>query len=256
MKQILIISIFCLLNVSTTKSSDVLKEIEANMVFVKGGTFTMGCTSEQESDCAVDEKPAFRAAVSDFYMGKYEVTQKQWQEIMGKNPSRFQGCDDCPVENVNWPDIQEFITKLNQKTGKNYRLPTEAEWEYAARGGNKSQGYKYAGSNDINAVAWHHDNSNSKTHPVGQKLPNELGLYDMTGNVWEWCDDWYDAYPAGDSNKVYNNPRGSSSDTFRGSRGGAWSIYAKFCRVSIRNYFSYGNKGDDLGFRLCYTSGK
>ena len=138
---------------------------------------------------------------------------------MGSNPSRYTGDDNLPVEQVSWKDVQEFIQKLNALTGKTYRLPTEAEWEYAARGGNQSQGYKYAGSNTVGDVAWHYGNSDHKTHPVGQKQPNELGLYDMSGNVWEWCQDWYGDY----SSSAQTNPTGPSSGSYRVLRGGSWS---------------------------------
>jgi len=158
-------------------STTTLKSDDIEMVFVKGGTFTMGCTSEQGNDCDDDEKPAHQVTLSDFYIGKYEVSQKQWKTIMGSNPSYFSNCDNCPVEKVSWNDIQEFIKKLNQKTGKSYRLPTEAEWEYAARGGAQSRGYKYSGSNNLVDVGWYGDNSGSKTHPVGQKKANELVPY-------------------------------------------------------------------------------
>ncbi len=216
------------------------------MVFVKGGTFQMGCTSEQ-SDCNDDEKPVHTVTVSDFYMGKYEVTQKQWKEIMGNNPSYFKG-DNLPVERVSWNDIQEFLKKLNQKTGMNYRLPTEAEWEYAARGGVKSRGYKYAGSNDIDEVAWHDGNSGNKTHPVGQKKANELGIYDMSGNVWEWCSDWYSSSYYGSSPQ--NNPQGPSSGLHRVARGGSWYDYARYCRVARRDFSGPGIRYYALGFRL------
>jgi serine/threonine protein kinase len=217
------------------------------IVFVKGGTFTMGCTSEQ-SNCYSNEKPAYQVTVSDFYMGKYEVTQKQWREVMGTDPPelRFKGCDECPVERISWNDIQELLNKLNQKTGKKYRLPTEAEWEYAASGGAERRGlsgaevsrsarYKYAGSNNIDEVAWYYGNSNNKTHPVGQKQPNKLGLYDMSGNVWEWCSDWYgsDYY----SKSPRNNPQGPSSGSGRVVRGGSWSSSVRACRVSDRNWY-------------------
>jgi formylglycine-generating enzyme required for sulfatase activity len=222
---------------------------EGQMVFVKGGTFTMGCTAEQGGDCGGDERPAHRVAVGDFYLGKYEVTQAQWRAVMGSNPSFFKGCDRCPVENVSWDDAQEFIRRLNQLTGKRYRLPTEAEWEYAARGGELSRGYKYAGSDDPDAVAWYDGNSGGKTHPVGGKTPNELGLYDMTGNVWEWCQDWYGSdYYSGSPSA---NPQGPASGSFRVYRGGSWYFIAKNCRVADRFYYSPDYRSSNLGFRLC-----
>jgi len=208
------------------------------MVFVKGGSFMMG-----SNDGGSDEKPIHRVTVSDFYIGKYEVTQKLWKEVMGSNPSRFKG-DDRPVEQVSWNDVQEFIRKLNKKTGGNYRLPTEAEWEYAARGGAKSRGYKYAGSNNIGEVAWY--DVNSGTHEVGTKKPNELGIYDMSGNVWEWCSDWKGDYSSGSQ----TNPTGPSSGSSRVYRGGSWINIAWHCRVANRNLSSPFNSDDNLGFRL------
>jgi formylglycine-generating enzyme required for sulfatase activity len=208
------------------------KAFEPEMVRVEGGTFTMGCTSEQGGDCYGYEKPAHQVTVSGFQMGKYEVTQAQWRAVMGSNPSHFSGCDDCPVENVSWNDAQAYISKLNQQTGKKYRLPTEAEWEYAARGGNKSKGYKYAGGTDIGSVAWYSSNSSSKTHAVGQKQANELGIYDMSGNVWEWCEDWHGDY----SSSPQTNPKGPQSGSNRVLRGGSWDDLAEFCRVSDRSY--------------------
>jgi formylglycine-generating enzyme required for sulfatase activity len=221
--------------------------VNIDMVAVKGGTFKMGCTSGQ-SDCDDDEKPVHSVTVDDFYIGKYEVTQAQWKAIMGSNPSHFDDCgSNCPVKKVSWKKVQEFIKKLNQKTGKNYRLPTEAEWEYAARGGSKSKGYKYAGSNSIGTVAWYNDNSGSETHPVGQKQPNELGLYDMSGNVYEWCSDWYGDY----SSSSQTNPKGPSSGSNRVLRGGSWYYNARYCRVASRdsripNFSDYNR----FGFRL------
>ena len=214
-----------------------------DMVYVEGGTFTMGATSEQGSDVKDNEKPAHSVTLSSYYIGKYEVTQKQWVEIMGSNPSLFKG-DNLPVENVSWYDVQEFLRRLNAKTGKRYRLPTEAEWEYAARGGNRSWGYKYSGSNDIGTVAWYDVNS---THPVGSKSPNELGIYDMTGNVWEWCSDWADSY----SSTAQTNPQGPATGTFRVLRGGSWYNFARFCRVSYRaSDLSPDYRRNHCGFRL------
>jgi formylglycine-generating enzyme required for sulfatase activity len=221
-----------------------LNDFGIEMVYVKGGTFQMG-----SNDGDSDEKPVHTVTVSDFYIGKYEVTQKQWREIMGNNPSNFKNCDNCPVEMVSWNDVQEFIKKLNQKTGKNYRLPTEAEWEYAARGGSQSRGYKYAGSNNIGEVAWYDDNSSSKTHAVGGKKPNELGIYDMSGNVYEWCSDWYGNYSAGSQ----RNPQGPTSGTIRVLRGGGWGSGAGVCRVSGRFLNAPGGRDRNSGFRLAVS---
>jgi formylglycine-generating enzyme required for sulfatase activity len=222
-----------------------------NMVRVRGGTFTMGCTTEQGSDCDSDEKPAHQVTVSDFYIGKYEVSRKEWREVMGGDPPEFwfKGCDACPVGGVSWDDIQQFISKLNAKTGKTYRLPTEAEWEYAARGGLQSRGYKYAGSNSLDEVAWYDGNSGIESQPVGQKKANELGLYDMSGNVDEWCvDDWHDSYfGAPSTGRAWvDSPRASC----RVFRGGSSFLHAQFCRVSFRSYSSPSTRGGNLGFRL------
>ena len=217
------------------------------MVYVAGGTFTMGCTNEQGDDCWGVEKPAHSVTLSGFYMGKYEVTQAQWKAVMGSNPSHNKG-DNLPVENVSWDDVQAFIRKLNQLTGKRYRLPTEAEWEYAARGGNQSRGYKYAGGNNIDEVAWYDGNSGERTHPVGKKRPNELGLYDMSGNVWEWCSDWYDEDYYG--NSPQNNPQGPASGSYRVLRGGSWSDYAIYCRSAYRYGYTPDSRSGSIGFRL------
>ena len=211
------------------------------MVYVEGGTFQMG-----SNDGEADEKPVHSVTLNSFNIGKYEVTQKQWQDVMGSNPSNFTGCNNCPVEKVSWNDVQDFIQRLNTKTGSNYRLSTEAEWEYAARGGNKSRGYKYSGGDDIEAVAWYDDNSGSKTHTVGQKQANELGIYDMSGNVWEWCSDWYGNY----SSNSQNNPKGYSSGSARVYRGGGWAGYAQYCRASNRGNGGPGGRGGRMGFRL------
>ncbi len=227
-----------------------IKSIEENMVWVEGGSFKMGCTSEQEGDCWDYERPAHRVELDGFFISKYEVTQEQWLGIMGNNPSSFNDCRQCPVEKVNYKDIEEFIQKLNQQTGKNYRLPTEAEWEYAARGGNQSQGYKYSGSNEINEVAWHKHNADGKTHPVGQKSPNELDIYDMSGNVWEWCSDWEGEY----NSQQQINPQGSDTGIKRIGRGGSWVNVSQYARVSFRSTDIPKRRGSALGFRLASST--
>ena len=215
------------------------------MIFVEGGIYIMGCTSEQGEDCYGSEKPAHSVTVSDFYMGETEVTQALWKAVMGSNPSSFKS-DNLPVENVSWNDCQEFVKKLNQLTGKIFRLPTEAEWEYAARGGKNHSGYKYSGSNSIGDVAWYWGNSGSKTYSVKSKKPNALGLYDMSGNVWEWCLDWYENY----SSAAQADPIGLSSGTRRVLRGGGWYNGVGSCRVSCRNDSNSDNRCNDFGFRL------
>ena len=229
---------------TSTEQSD--STLDIPMVYVEGGTFTMGASAD-DSEADVWEKPAHRVTVSSFYIGKYEVTQAQWKAVMGTNPSLFKG-DNLPVEQVSWNDVQEFIRKLNAQTGKTYRLPTEAEWEFAARGGNSSRGYKYSGSNDIGSVAWYKSNSNSQTHPVGTKAPNELGIYDMTGNVWEWCSDWYSSSYY--SNSPSTNPKGPTSGSRRVLRGGSWFSSAGDCRVSSRVTCNLDSGRGDIGFRL------
>ena len=228
---------------------DYTDPIAGAMVYVKGGTFTMGCTPEQGSDCDDYERPAHEVKLSDFYIGKYEVTQSVWQSVMGNNPSDFRG-DNLPVENVSWNDIQEFIRKLNERTGKSYRLPTEAEWEYAARGGNKSNSYKYSGSNNAGDVAWIYDNSVGRTHSVGTRNANELGIYDMSGNVWEWVQDWYGEYSGGQ----LTNPTGYSSGSTRVVRGGSWGLDAWRARVSDRYSDGLDFRYYLLGFRLARSS--
>ena len=219
--------------------------VSFTMIRVEGGTFTMGATSEQGSDAYDNEKPAHQVTLSSYFIGETEVTQALWNAVMGSNPSKFKG-KDRPVECVSWDDCQEFIRKLNALTGKTFRLPTEAEWEYAARGGKKSQGYKYSGSNSLAGVAWYRDNSGIETLPVKTKSPNELGLYDMSGNVWEWCQDWHGSY----SSTSQTNPTGPSSGSGRMARGGGWGSFAGFCRVSYRFSFTPDNRFSGLGFRL------
>ena len=223
----------------------VIQNLISNMVHVEGGTFTMGATSEQGSDAWDDERPTHQVTLSSFSIGKYEVTQEEWEAVMGNNPSNFKGAKK-PVEQVSWNDCQAFIRKLNELTGRNFRLPSEAEWEFAARGGTKSIGYKYAGGDNIGNVAWYTDNSGSTTHDVGQKSPNELGLYDMSGNVFEWCQDWYGSY----SSSSQTNPKGAISGSDRVNRGGSWGNYGWRCRVSNRNGDTPSDRNYYLGFRL------
>ena len=230
---------------SKPSNEAIIQRLVKNMVYVEGGTFTMGATSEQGSDAESDEKPIHQVTLSSFSIGKYEVTQEEWEAVMGNNPSSFKG-SKRPVERVSWNDCQEFIRKLNTMTGKHFRLPTEAEWEYAARGGNKTIGYKYAGSDNFDRVAWCNNNSGDTTHDVGQKSPNELGLYDMSGNVWEWCADWYGSY----NSNSQTNPSGPSSGSYRVRRGGSWINSAWCCRVSYRGRSSPGSTSYDLGLRL------
>lgn len=213
----------------------IIKNILANMVFVEGGDFKMGSDSK---DANRDEKPMHTEKVSSFYIGKYEVTQKEWKTIMGENPSSFTG-EDLPVDNISWEECQEFIEKLNHKTGKTFRLPSETEWEYAAKGGKKSKGYTYSGGNDLGKVAWYNGNSGNKTHRVGIKLPNELGLYDMSGNVWEYTSDSW--------NDNYDSPRNSRNKV---RRGGGWDYAANGCRVTYRVAQGRYNRRSSFGLRL------
>ena len=207
------------------------------MVYVAGGTFQMGSNNGES-----DEKPIHTVTVSSFYMDQTEVTQAEYRKVMGKNPSSFSGCDACPVEQVRWYDANEYAKKVGK------RLPTEAEWEYAARGGNKSKGYTYSGSNNPDAAGWYDNNSRSKTHPVAQKQPNELGLYDMSGNVWEWCSDWYDkGYYSG---SPQTDPQGSNSGEDRVLRGGSWNNNDNSCQVANRSGSNPDYRSSYRGFRL------
>ena len=258
--------------------------VSFEMIAVKGGTFTMGATSEQGSDANSDERPTHSVTLSDYYIGKFEVTVAQFREFINETNYRTDAdkdggsyiwngsswekrngvnwkCDasgkmrgswedNHPVIHVSWNDAKAYCEWLSRKTGQSFRLPTEAEWEYAARGGNKSRGYKYSGSNSINDVAWYTSNSGSKTHQVGTKSPNELGIYDMSGNVWEWCQDWYGNYSSGSQ----TNPTGPSSGSTRVRRGGSWCNFAEYCRVSYRISYSPDYRDDILGLRL--ASGK
>ena len=221
--------------------------VQFRMKYVEGGTFMMGASGDDsEAFYFYDEKPAHKVTLDSYYIAETLVTQELWQAVMGNNPSKFKGDIHRPVETVSWNDCQEFIKKLNRLTGKKFSLPTEAQWEYAARGGMKSKGYKFSGSNNLGVVAWYDGNSGSETHPVAQKQPNELGLYDMTGNVWEWCQDWYRAY----SSIAQNNPQGPGSGDYRVLRGDCWRNDSGYCRVSYRNFNNPDCRYYYFGLRL------
>ena len=234
-----------------TESSDIqtftVNGVTFKMVTVEGGTFTMGGTSEQGA-VASDEKPTHSVTLSTYLIGKTEVTQELWQAVMGTNPSTTKG-NSFPVVKVSWNDCQTFIKKLNALTGKNFRLPTEAEWEYAARGGNKSKAYKYSGSSTIGNVAWYKANAGI-IKPVASMQPNELGIYDMSGNVWELCNDWYGNY----SGEAQTNPIGPASGDYRVQRGGSCATSADQCRISYRGAADPTAPFDHVGLRLCLST--
>ena len=224
-----------------------VRGVPFNMVYVEGGTFLMGATDEQEDFATDKEYPQHVVTLSSFYIGQTQVTQELWEAVMGDNPSVNRGDNQRPVENITWYDCQDFISKLNTLTGKEFSLPTEAQWEYAARGGRYSQGYKYSGSNITDEVAWHDSNSKDSTHPVASKMPNELGLYDMSGNVWEWCNDYYEAY----ASKPQVDPTGPETGSKKVMRGGSYFSTSDYGRVS--NRFSPPSllfKAHPLGLRL------
>ncbi len=258
----------------------IIGRLESNMIYVEGGSFMMGCTPE-EIGCSGDEHPRHEITLSSYYISKYEVTKKEfgefvrqtdyktdaekegwsyvwngseWNKETGVNwrhnvSGRGNQGDDHPVIRVSWNDAVAYSEWLSKKTGKSYRLPTEAEWEYASRGGNQSRGYLYSGSNKIDLVAWYDGNSGGKTHAIGEKRANELGLYDMTGNVWEWCSDWYgkDYYNV---SKGKSNPIGPTSGTDRVRRGGSWYHAPKICRVAFRSRFTPSFRFINVGFRV------
>ena len=223
------------------------KKVSFKMMPVEAGTFTMGATEEQQSPES-DEKPAHSVTITDdYYMGETEVTQELWEAVMGNNPSKFSGSTN-PVEQVSWDDCQEFIKKLNTLTGEQFRMPTEAEWEFAARGGNKSKGYQYSGSDNLDDVAWYGENwKTGSTHPVKKKASSELGIYDMSGNVWEWCLDWYGSSY---SSSLQTNPTGPATGSCRVIRGGSWDDNAKACRLSRRGNIEPEDGANFLGLRL------
>ncbi len=218
-----------------------------DFILVEGGEYFMG-----DDNGRYDwEKPAHRVKVSSFYIGQYPLTQSLWQVITGENPSEFKG-ENRPVDNVSWNDVQDFIIKLNEQTGQQFRLPTEAEWEYAARGGKYSQGYTYSGSDQLKQVGWYEENSNGETHEVGLMLANELGVYDMSGNVWEWCADWFGEkyYEKCRIDGVVENPHGPGSSGDRVIRGGSYFYSRMYCRATDRYWDRPGDRRNSFGFRL------
>ncbi len=234
------------LDVNQTSQRYVAYGVPFTMVIVDGGTFRMGATSEQASEANYDEYPVHQVTLSTYTIGQTQVTQELWEAVMGYNPSLGVINPQNPVENVSWFECQRFISDLNTLTGCQFRLPTEAEWEFAARGGNKSKHYKYSGSNNYDEVAWCELNSNDRTQPVGTKKANELGIYDMSGNVWEWCYDWWDMY----SNASCVDPTGPETGTDRVCRGGCMEGHVRFCRIGYRQYYSPETARRDLGLRI------
>ena len=232
-----------------SRLSEVLQEVGAQMVRVEGGTFTMGCTPEQEN-CADDEKPAHPVQVESFQIGRFEMTQELWEAVMGENPGAFADCPGCPVETVSWDDVQAFLRRLNAE-GARYRLPSEAEWEYAARGGQLSEGYRYAGSGNWAEVAWYHENSGNGTQPVGRKRANELGLFDMSGNVREWTRDcWHGSYDGAPGD---GRAREEGDCGRRVIRGGSWSGKRSHVRSASRFWYTTSFRNNNLGFRVART---
>ena len=221
------------------------------MIEVEGGTFYMGAQKENSTGTNYDasayqiESPVHQVSLSSYSIGKFEVTQTQWIAAMGNNPSNIQG-KNLPVENVSWEDVQVFISILNEKSGFNYRLPTEAEWEFAAKGGNNSVKFNYSGNSVLGACGWYYSNSEATPHEVGSKVPNELGIYDMSGNVREWCNDWFGYY----SSSMEDNPQGAYYGSMKVNRGGSWTTPAVNCRNSYRHSDSPSDLAIDLGFRL------
>jgi formylglycine-generating enzyme required for sulfatase activity len=224
----------------------VMKEIVASLILIPSGTFEMGCTPDQGSTCSLDELPVHEVSISTFYLSSNEVKQGWYKAFMLVNPSTYRRSDDFPVERVSYQDVVNFIDSLNAFSHLSFRLPTEAEWEYSARGADKFCKYRYSGGSDANEVAWNGNNSAGKTHVVRLKAPNHLGLYDLSGNVWEWVADWYGEY----TSVAQNDPRGPSSGVTKVIRGGSYAGSPDFCRNSIRHQYPTDFKAPYIGFRL------
>lgn len=233
-----------------------VNHIPIKMVFVKGGEMSLGCTVEQSDNCKENERPAHKVSLSDFYIGETEVTQAQWMAVMGRdnNPSYSKG-NTLPVERVSWAECQRFVNRLNRylaaelPQGYRFALPSEAQWEYAARGGMKSAGYVYSGGNDLKSYAWYYDNSNERVHDVRVKYANELGIFDMSGNVWEWCQDWFNENYYSE-NQDWNDPLNDQEATYYVQRGGSWNYGAPYNRCSSRERGSLHSRYEDCGFRV------
>ena len=233
-----------------------VNHIPLKMVFVKGGDLQLGCTADRDDSCKAREIPNHTVSLSDFYIGETEVTQALWMAVMGhdNNPSYWKG-NTLPVERVSWAECHRFVARLNKYLAKelpegyHFALPSEAQWEYAARGGMKSAGTRYSGGNDLKQLAWFYDNSNERTHDVRVKTANELGVFDMSGNVWEWCEDWYnESYYA--ENQSWTNPMNDVEATYRVLRGGSWNYAAPYSRCATRDYGSIHTRYEDCGFRV------
>lgn len=233
-----------------------VNHIPLKMVFVKGGELQLGCTADRDDSCKARELPIHNVTLTDFYIGETEVTQALWMAVMGRdnNPSYWKG-NTLPVERVSWTECHRFIIRLNKylaaelPEGYRFALPSEAQWEYAARGGMKSLGERYAGSNDLKQIAWYYDNSNERTHDVRVKTANELGIFDMSGNVWEWCEDWYDENFYAE-NTDWTNPMNDQETSYRVQRGGSWNYAAAYSRCATRDRGSIHSRYEDCGFRV------
>jgi formylglycine-generating enzyme required for sulfatase activity len=233
-----------------------VNHIPIKMVFVKGGDLELGCVAERDDSCKAKEVPSHNVTLTDFYIGETEVTQAQWMAVMGRdnNPSYWKG-NTLPVERVSWMECHRFIVRLNKylaselPEGYHFALPSEAQWEYAARGGLKSAGVRYAGSNDLKQIAWFYDNSSQRTHDVRIKTANELGIFDMSGNVWEWCEDWYDEDFYAE-NTDWHNPMNNQETSYRVQRGGSWNYAASYSRCATRDRGSIHSRYEDCGFRV------
>jgi len=236
--------------ISTKRISDpIIVSLVENMTYVEGGTFSMGAPENQTGPVNNDEFPQHEVTLKSFYISKYPITQQEFENIMGYNPSLNKRSPHNPVENVSWEECKSFVDKLSMKSQRPFRLVTETEWEYAARGGKFSKGYTYSGGNDINEVAWTSTNSGNLTHPVGSKKPNELGVYDMSGNVWEWCTDWYEGYHIGPMEDPFGAPYG----THKVARGGSYINYPSCGRVTCRLALEPGKKAANVGLRVAIT---